>query len=71
MVQMASVGENTGNLDTTMDTVAVSYSMEADDRTTVMTGLITPITGIIMGGLVAFLAVALVSTMYGMMGSLA
>jgi type IV pilus assembly protein PilC len=70
MVQMASVGENTGNLDTTMDTVAVSYSMEADDRTTVMTGLITPITGIIMGGLVAFLAVALVSTMYGMMGSL-
>ncbi len=70
MVQMASVGENTGNLDTTMDTVAVSYGMEADDRTTVMTGLITPITGIIMGGLVAFLAVALVSTMYGMMGSL-
>ncbi len=71
MVQMASVGENTGNLDTTMDTVAVSYGMEADDRTAVMTGLITPITGIIMGGLVAFLAVALVSTMYGMMGSLA
>jgi len=70
MVQMASVGENTGNLDTTMDTVAVSYGMEADDRVTVMTGLITPITGIIMGGLVAFLAVALVSTMYGMMGSL-
>ncbi len=70
MVQMASVGENTGNLDTTMDTVAVSYGMEADDRVSVMTGLITPITGIIMGGLVAFLAVALVSTMYGMMGSL-
>jgi len=70
MVQMASVGENTGNLDTTMDTVAVSYGMEADDRVTVMTGLITPITGVVMGGLVAFLAVALVSTMYGMMGSL-
>lgn len=70
MVQMASVGENTGNLDTTMDTVAVSYGMEADDRVSVMTGLITPITGIIMGGLVAFLAVALVSTMYGMMGSM-
>jgi type IV pilus assembly protein PilC len=70
MVQMASVGENTGNLDTTMDTVAVSYGMEADDRVSVMTGLITPITGVIMGGLVAFLAVALVSTMYGMMGSM-
>jgi type IV pilus assembly protein PilC len=70
LVQMASVGESTGNLDTTMDTVAVSYGMEAEDATATMTSLITPITGIIMGGLVAFLAVALVSTMYGMMGSL-
>jgi type IV pilus assembly protein PilC len=70
LVQMASVGESTGNLDNTMDTVAVSYGMEADDRTATMTGLITPITGIVMGGLVAFLAVALVSTMYGMMGQI-
>jgi type IV pilus assembly protein PilC len=70
LVQMASVGESTGNLDNTMDTVAVSYGLEADDRTATMTGLITPITGLIMGGLVAFLAVALVSTMYGMMGQI-
>jgi len=70
LVQMASVGENTGNLDSTMDTVALSYGIEADDRTAVMTSLITPITGLIMGGLVAFLAVALVSTMYGMMGQI-
>jgi type IV pilus assembly protein PilC len=67
---MASVGESTGNLDNTMDTVAVSYGIEADDRTSTMTGLITPITGVVMGGLVAFLAVALVSTMYGMMGQI-
>jgi type IV pilus assembly protein PilC len=70
MVQMASVGESTGNLDNTMDTVAVSYGIEAEDRTSTMTGLITPITGVVMGGLVAFLAVALVSTMYGMMGQI-
>lgn len=70
MVQMASVGENTGNLDSTMDTVATSYSMEADDKTAAMTGLITPITGILMGGLVGFLAMAMMQTMYGMMGSL-
>jgi type IV pilus assembly protein PilC len=53
-----------------MDTVAVSYGIEAEDRTSTMTGLITPITGVVMGGLVAFLAVALVSTMYGMMGQI-
>lgn len=70
MVQMASVGENTGNLDSTMDTVAMSYGMDADDKTTMMTGLITPISGILMGGMVGFLAVAMLQTMYGMMGSL-
>jgi type IV pilus assembly protein PilC len=70
LVQMASVGESTGNLDNTMDTVAVSYGMEADERTSTMTGLITPIAGIIMGGMVGFLAVALMSTMYGMMGQI-
>ena len=70
LVQMASVGESTGNLDNTMDTVAVSYGMDADERTSAMTGLITPIFGLVLGGMVAFLAVALVSTMYGMMGSM-
>ncbi len=70
LVQMASVGESTGNLDNTMDTVAVSYGMDADERTSTMTGLITPIFGLVLGGMVAFLAVALVSTMYGMMGSM-
>jgi type IV pilus assembly protein PilC len=70
LVQMASVGESTGNLDSTMDTVAVSYGMDADERTSTMTGLITPIFGLVLGGMVAFLAIALVSTMYGMMGSM-
>jgi type IV pilus assembly protein PilC len=70
MVQMASVGESTGNLDNTMDTVAVSYGMEAEERTSTMTGLITPIAGIIMGGMVGFLALAMMSTMYGMMGQI-
>ncbi len=70
MVQMASVGENTGNLDSTMDTVAASYGMEADDKTSAMTGLITPISGILIGGFVGFLAMAMMQTMYGMMGSL-
>jgi type IV pilus assembly protein PilC len=69
MVQMASVGENTGNLDTTMDTVAQSYDMEATERISAVTAMITPATTLIMGGLVAFIAVALVSTMYGIMGA--
>lgn len=69
IVQMASVGENTGNLDTTMDTVAQSYEMEANERTSIITSMIAPVTTLIMGGMVAFIAIALVSTMYGIMGA--
>ncbi len=69
MVQMASVGESTGNLDNTMDTVGVSYDMEATERISAMTAMITPATTLIMGAMVAFIAVALVSTMYGIMGA--
>ncbi|PJB49606.1 MAG: type II secretion system F family protein, partial [Chloroflexi bacterium CG_4_9_14_3_um_filter_45_9] len=69
MVQMAAVGEGTGNLDNTLDTVAQSYEMEADDRTAALTAMITPAMTIFMGGLVGFIALALISTMYSILGS--
>jgi type IV pilus assembly protein PilC len=68
MVQMAAVGENTGNLDNTMDTVAQSYEMEAADRTNALIATIQPVTTILMGGVVGFIALVLVSTMYSIMG---
>ncbi|OGO02199.1 MAG: hypothetical protein A2Y72_00600 [Chloroflexi bacterium RBG_13_53_26] len=70
IVQMASVGENTGNLDNTMDTVAQSYDMDATERTDMLTSLVAPVTTLVMGGMVAFIAIALVSTMYGIMEGL-
>jgi len=68
MVQMAAVGEQTGNLDNTMDTVAQSYEMEAADRTGALIATIQPATTIIMGAIVGFIALVLVSTMYSIMG---
>jgi type IV pilus assembly protein PilC len=68
IVQMAAVGENTGNLDNTMDTVAQSYEMEAADRTNALIATIQPATTLLMGGLVGFIALVLVSTMYSIMG---
>lgn len=70
IVQMAAVGEGTGNLDATMDTVAMSYEMEANDRTDALIAAITPATTLIMGGIVAFIALALISAMYGVFGQL-
>jgi type IV pilus assembly protein PilC len=70
IVQMAAVGEGTGNLDATMETVAQSYEMEANDRTDALIAAITPATTVIMGGIVAFIALALVSAMYGVFGQI-
>lgn len=68
MVQMAAVGENTGNLDNTMDTVAQSYDMEATERVNALISMIPPMTTVILGGVVGFIAVTLISTMYSVMG---
>jgi type IV pilus assembly protein PilC len=70
MVQMVSVGEETGNLDNTLNTVAESYEMEADDRTTSAVGLIQPVMTIFIGAVIGFIALSLVSAMYSVFGQL-
>lgn len=69
MVQMAAVGENTGNLDNTMDTVAQSYDMEANERTNALIAAIPPLTTVFLGAVVGLIAVTLISTMYSIVGT--
>ena len=68
MVQMVGVGEETGNLDDTIATVALSYETESDDRTSVAVGLIQPSMMVVIGVVVGFIAVALFGAMYGIYG---
>jgi type IV pilus assembly protein PilC len=68
MVQMVSVGEETGNLDNTLATVAESYEVESDDRTAAAIGLIQPIMTVVLGAVVALLATTMVTAMYGLYG---
>ena len=68
MVQMTAVGEGTCNLDNTLTTVAESYEVEADDKTKSMVALITPAMTIIIGLIVGFIALALLSAMYSIYG---
>jgi type IV pilus assembly protein PilC len=70
MVQMTAVGEQTGNLDHTLTTVAESYETEADDKTKTMISMITPAATIFIGLLVGFVALALVSSMYSIFGQI-
>jgi len=68
MVQMVQVGEETGNLDSTLTMVAETYEMEADDRTTAAVGRIQPIMTIVIGGMIALIAVTMVSAMFSIYG---
>ena len=70
MVQMVGVGEETGKLDDTLSTVAHTYDMEADDRIKGAIDLIQPAMTVVIGLVVAFIAVAMVSSMYSLYGQL-
>ncbi|MFO7773087.1 MAG: type II secretion system F family protein [Dehalococcoidia bacterium] len=64
MTQMVRVGEETGSLDNTLDTVADSFEMEASDKISSAIALIQPTMIIIIGLLVGFVVLAMVSAMY-------
>ena len=68
MVQMVKVGEETGNLDTTLLAVAQSYETEAEDSTASLIGLIQPAMTMIIAGVVGVIALSLVSAMYSVYG---
>jgi len=68
MVQMVGVGEETGNLDNTLTTVAQSYEVEADDRTGSAVGLIQPAMIIVIAVIIGFIAISLLSAMYSIYG---
>ncbi len=69
MTQMVKVGEETGNLDNTLDTVADSFEMDSSDKTKSAVALIQPVMTIIIGLLVGFVVLAMVSAMYSIYGS--
>jgi len=68
MVQMVRVGEETGNLDVTLLSVARSYEAEAEDKTRTLIALIPPTMTLIIGAVIGLIALSLVSAMYSMYG---
>lgn len=63
--QMLRVGEETGTLDTQLEVAAVFYERELDYKIKKLTTLVEPLVVIVMGGIVGFVAVALIQAMYG------
>ena len=63
--QMFRVGEDTGTLDDQLATAATYYDRELDYRIKRFTAVIEPAVIILMGLVVGFVALALISAMYG------
>ena len=70
LVQMVEVGEETGTLDTNLQTMAEFYAREVDERINTLTSMIQPTLTLAVGAVVAFIAVSLIMPMYDMMQSI-
>jgi type IV pilus assembly protein PilC len=66
-VQMIRVGEETGTLDAQIDSAANFYSRETEYKLKRLTDLFEPAVVVFMGFIVGFVAVALISAMYGVL----
>ena len=66
MVQMIKIGEETGNLDVALQAIAQMYEAEVADKTRSLIGLIQPTMTLIIGGIVALIALSLTSAMTAM-----
>lgn len=64
-VQMIRVGEDTGTLDRQLEVAAEFYSRDLDHKVKRLATLVEPAVILIMGSIVGFVAIALVSAMYG------
>jgi type IV pilus assembly protein PilC len=67
--QMFKVGENTGTLDEQLATAATYFDRELDYKIKQFTTLFEPAVLLFVGVVVGFVAIALVSAMYGVFGS--
>jgi type IV pilus assembly protein PilC len=70
LTQMVRVGEETGTLDTYLEQAADFYEEELEYRIRAMTSLIEPVMTVAVGLVVGFIAVSLISAMYGLIGAL-
>ncbi|MFH1029764.1 MAG: type II secretion system F family protein [bacterium] len=66
ILQMVSVGEETGSLDDILEEIALFYEEEVHDIMDTLPSVIEPVLMLLLGGAVAFMAVAIIMPMYSL-----
>lgn len=66
VVQMITIGESSGNLDTMLGKIADFYEEEVETAIKTMTSLIEPLLMVVLGGIIAFLVVAMYLPVFSM-----
>ncbi len=66
VTQMLAVGEETGNLEDILEQLAQHFEAEVDDTMKNISSIIEPLLLLVIGGVVGFLALALISPIYNM-----
>ena len=67
--QMFKVGEETGTLDEQLEVASIYFDRELESRIKKFTTMFEPIMIVFVGVIVGFVAIALVSAMYGVLGN--
>jgi len=70
MTQMVKIGEESGNLENTLTTVAENFEVEASDKTKSAMAMIQPAITVILGLVVGFVVLAMFSAMYSLYGQM-
>jgi type IV pilus assembly protein PilC len=70
LAQMVRVGEETGSLDSNLETLAIFYEDEVDRSVSALTAALEPALTIFIGIMVGFVAVAVIMPMYSLMSAI-
>ena len=65
VTQIISVGEQSGNLSNSLMYLSDMYEAEIDDFTKNLSSLVEPVLMIVMGILVGFIAISIITPIYG------
>jgi type IV pilus assembly protein PilC len=70
MVEMVVVGEKTGTMDSTLATLANYYEERVDQRINTLIAMIEPVLTVVIGLVVAFIALSLITPLYSILRSI-